>query len=184
MSVESPLYPYQRGRGGIPFSEILKGFSSGEIHGTIQGGSGKDLLYKINPRLVKIEDKGKRAFRLWAEVDQKGQAEFEIFTEFPEGHKHPDLYAARFITFSLDFFESQGTEVSVCAADWFENGALYHSFMNAWERTGSRAEAAASLWSGQVFAKNGFTQITDFDVSIIRGQGELQSYVIARFHRG
>lgn len=188
-------YPYLPS-GGINFQEIIAKVTDGQTNGEIIGGSGRRLSYNFqigngDPQIL-VEDIAKPYFRLVAAVKKDTSvASFVLYTKEPPFDirpglgqiPHPDLFAGRFVGYSLWFFQQIGIDTGVCQGRWVESDKSdnYWQFIEGLAKSGSKSNAAKSTWSGQTFARYGFTVVGENDVVIDNRRDPIE--VIANFHK-
>lgn len=198
MSEYLSSYPYEEGQFGIPFVEIFSRINNGKNGDEIVGGSGRRLCYRLSRgrRLLNFQvfDLDDLYYALESTLDMSDSViGFSLNTkikpsdiQFGIGQtRHPDLFARKFIGVALEFFENLGYRINCCKAYWVneemeEYADNYHSFMNAFRRTGNKAESARLTWTGRALAEYGFTAITDDDVHIIQDPNDNEVYAYFR----
>lgn len=165
--MEVQPYPYIPGEKGIPFEEIFSNFRNGVKAGSIQAGSGAELRYEIDTKLLFIQDR-QYVDRLMGASVEEGVAKFEIQTRrsdldiirmnFP-WERHPDMYASRFIGVALAFFEQNGEKVEACWGYWKPRGFNHQQFEEQLRVTGDLKTAALSTDSARMFGKYGYVGV-------------------------
>ncbi len=95
--------------------------------------------------------------------------------------RHPDFYAADFISCALTYLALKRNPVHTCHGTWFKSSVNAHQFWSNLNNGFSPVEAAKNTWFGRQFMKNGFEHITLADVQI-KFQG-INPIVEADFHK-
>lgn len=168
-------YPFTPNEHGIPFSTLFQRVSEGEITGTIQGGSGSELTYEIQPDLIYIQDKV-YPDRLMAARFEEGVARFEIQTRESgldvvgkniPWEVHPDMYAREFVGVSLAHFARNGLTVNTCKGIWKPGSDNYQQYRQELQLNGNYIRAAKQTKSAKIFAAYGYTEVTKEDIGSI-----------------
>lgn len=167
-------YPYQPGEKGIPFYELLERAGKGESAGSFVSGSGRTLDYLITEDSLKIADGHNLQYEMEATC-RDGVAEFTLFTNvvLPDARnvearvRHPDMFAAKFVSFALHYFKSKGIDVRVCEDLWYPpDSDNLDAFKEVYGRTKDKVQAAKATWSAKVFAKFGYTEINENGIQV------------------
>jgi len=167
------LYPYKPKEFGIPFEKILNGPREREVK--IHSGGGNLLSCYITDRSLEITDPLLKEFGLTAVVNKSGLASFTITTETPSQGKHIDMFASHFVKLALTYFEQQGNKIHCCKGNWKGDSISLKQFWSKKRKTKNNIIAAQNTWSGKLFRKLGFTQISEDDV-IIQPNKEVIAY--------
>ena len=160
---ERPIYPYIYNVSGVPLFDFMA--KKGGVF-SVCGGSGRELNCTFDERSISIEDASDPRFHLSAVVDVLGSLHLDLYPRrFPQGERHPDLYAAKFIENALRYFKRKGVVIHDFIASWERGGTNFEEFMGAHERQqGDEKGAAAQTWSARTMAKHGFTNIENIIV--------------------
>ncbi len=173
--------------GGIDFDSLKRRIHSGELDGTFQGISGKQLSFNVvdlpNLKALSILDEVDidSDCKLIATLQPLDTLNLALSRKYkpPNSGRHPDLKAAPFVDFSLSFFAGLGLKIAKFQGVWNEGSDNHESFIREYVLLGDRVAAAKSTWSGKIMGAHGFTQITEDDIEI-DSEREL---VRALFHR-
>ncbi len=173
-NTETAKYPYQPGEKGVPFEELLERVGNGESKGAFVGGSGRALDYSITEDSIKITDEHDLQYEMEATC-RDGVAEFTLFTNVvpPDAGnsearvRHPDMFAAKFVSFALQYFKSKDMDVKACKDLWYPpDSDNLDTFKEIYGKTHDKVQAAKATWSAKVFAQNGYTEINEEDIQI------------------
>lgn len=174
------LYPYREGKSGIPFDAILNAAENGNQEGKVLGGSGRTLRFLVTNEQLLIVDAQRAEFQLKATIEIPPLGENQLFFDLKtratqaeefkndylaaDGH-HPDLFATKFIQFSLSYFQSLGMKVDQIKSQWDAGTINYQVFKDELASSGDEVQSAKQTWSGQRFNELGFTEIDTVDAT-------------------
>lgn len=188
MQGEKLSYPYVPGEYGIDFCDSINQFNlGGKTSGTIHGGSGAEMEFWFGTNAISVSDitypdRGMSAYLL------NGLASFSLQTRSmltdereDEPNPHPDMFAAKFVKFALDYFGSTGEVVNVCKAEWNNPSLNWDTFVAELQEDGDKVRAAKQTWTGKLFTALGFSQIEAEDITFKNSGTRLIIYVM--FHR-
>ncbi len=170
-------YPFVTGENGygVPFSQLIFRAKFGEPEGFFIGGSGRKLRYEIHKQSVRIFDHYQNSYSMRADIDSSRTVNFAIYTRKLADLSvvHPDMFARKFISFSLNYFERNGFQVRRCKGDWYEESVRHKAYKDA--RAGGATAKEAALIAGENFVRCGFSQVESVH--------EKERLVIAHFIR-
>jgi len=161
--------------GGVP--EQL--FYSADFKGKIKTRSGQVLYTELTPHLVLIEElhkptdlRGRDFCRFRAGVENKTLS-LSVFTKAFQGQvkHHPDMFAAKLLKQSFNFFNKQNTDIKRVLCFWQKPCDTYNQFEAALDfdsnpepTTKMIKESIKEVWTVKQIAKFGFTNL---DVSTL-----------------
>jgi hypothetical protein len=186
--MEKINYPYEPGKIGIPFNEILNASRSGVENGVIISGSGRQINFEINKTAFKLFDTEFVDRMMYAHNDngiltftlQTKNSKLDEDDKFP-WEKYPDMFAKNFVGIVLHYFRNMNIKIFTCKGVWYPNSDNYAAFMKNLNNGLSMENAARNTWSGRTFSEYGYSTIRREDV--IYGSYEDKNCVTADFHR-
>lgn len=188
MQVEKLSYPYVPGEYGIPFGDLIDQFkTTGKHYGIVTVGSGAEIEFKLFSDLIAVADLAHPDRVMQAELTNR-VAFFTLQTRSmltddlqSAPDPHPDMFAARFVKFALEYFESMGEEIDICRGEWHYPGDNWRTFMAELLAQENAVKAAKATWSGKLFASLGFSRLRKSDVSLNNTGNNIK--VVALFRR-
>jgi len=180
-----PDYPFKPGpKGyGFPFWDVV---TRPESNFMIIGGSGMDIYVHKAPSYISFKAWSVfSTFVLSANVNQ-GRARFYVATKFPVGFDldwQPDFFAGKFIACALAYFKSTGHVINICQGVWRENSTNYKQYRQNLRSGMSSVAAALNTWSGRQFTLNGFNEISEADIRLLKDKDKEGKYILAYFYR-
>ena len=174
MQTERASYPYIEGETGIPFDQIIEPYKTkGKQLGHIRSGSGATLEYTIGSGLITVRDVGYPDRFMSAKVEsgiatfnvQTRRSELDKLDDNPEG-AHPDMFAAKFVAFTLQQFHGNNIDVVACQGTWVPGSSNRELFMRSLDEHGDLVRAAKETWSGRLFVSLGFTELKEEDIAV------------------
>lgn len=158
-------YPYKLGKYGIPFSQIVPNrFDTGIKKGEIKGGSGRNLTYELSRNYLSVYGSDNANYSLYASVDEHGSLLFSIATRLQGGPPHPDMFAAKFIDYSILYLKKNGVKIKNCKARWYPGTTNYSQFQEALKTGKSKDAAARQTWEGKQLRKHGFKKVKSYSI--------------------
>lgn len=188
MQKEKLFYPYVPDQYGIDFcGSIAKFEMQGITSGTIRGGSGAELEFWFGANAISVMDPIYPDRGMSANVSD-GIASFSLQTRnFPtdsndgQPDPHPDMFAAQFVRFALDYFESTGEEVHVCEGTWLHPSDNWRVFIVELLKHRDSVKAAKETWTGKLFTALEYSEIERSDIRLKNTGTNL--VIKATFHR-
>lgn len=188
MQAEKLFYPYIPGEYGIPFSDLIDEFKfKRKRFGFIHGGSGAEMEFKFNGGLISVRDIAHPDRGMLARLAY-GVASFNIQTrKLPtdrwenEPDLHPDMFAAKFVSLALEYFQNEGEEVTACEGLWAKGSVNRETFLKELRIHGDHVMAARATWSGKLFSSLGFSRIERSDIEVAYSDENLK--ITAMFRR-
>lgn len=173
MRAEALFYPYVPGKYGIPFGDLIDQFKAQGLHyGIFKSGSGTKIEFKYFDNSIAVADLAHPDRGMQAEV-LNGVASFNLQTRGmvkdklkDELNPHPDMFAAKFVRFALEYFETIGEEVEMCKGEWHFPSDNWMTFMAELLTHENRVKAAKATWSGKLFRSLGFSRLRKSDISL------------------
>ncbi len=149
------LYPYKAGSHGFLFH---KQFQEGKQD--VEGGSGNVVVSEISENKISLTDQtSENKFKLVATVDKDNVLLFDLRTREKNADGevvHPDLFAAKFLGYALEYFKANGKEITKAKSIWKPWSVNYKTYMRL-SKTSDAKEAASKTWAGQTFGFYGFS---------------------------
>lgn len=169
----------------IDYGELLKRARIMHRDILVVSPSKRELVTRITPTEVMIEDKGNNSYYMRA-FNSGGILELELRTII-EGRKHPDMNGAGFVDFSLKHFQNSPFPVRACLATLVDGTSSYAKFASIYKpESQNEVEAVKATWWGKTFNKTGFTKITSENIEIRKANPEAEfphAHVIAIFSK-
>lgn len=167
-------YPFEPGNIGIHFEEVFKNYTQGKIRGIITSGSGASINYKVAKDELYVEDFAFADRFMHARAEGE-VAKFSLQTKtspldviitrgFP-WQRHPDMFAKKFVGVALEYFKSNGIEITICKAVWYLNSDNHKAYTQELAIDNDKVRAAKATPSGQIFVSYGYNRINLEDIS-------------------
>ncbi len=145
--IEQHEYPVNRNGVGINFENLR------DNKGALISASGRIIHSEISDNEIYLEDGG---YSMQATLGDDFLS-FYIYTKnIQTGKKHPDFFAAKFVGLAVNHFESKGLPIEKVRDVWPRWSDNYTMFMEEFENSQDKVEAAKSTWSSKVYEDLGF----------------------------
>lgn len=173
MRAERLAYPFVEGERGIPFDGAIDAFrEKGKSFGIMKSGSGAELRYTIGSDRLAVRDVRYPDRFMDADVEN-GIATFNLRTRssFLDNHTdspaiHSDMFAAKFVSFALQYFEENHVSMDACKGIWWPETINGKMFARALSEHGDSVLSAKETWSGKLFISLGFTELVEGDIGV------------------
>lgn len=173
--IEQAGYPYIEGSHGIPFDKAVLSRKRNDLI----GGSGRVLNCYIDPQEILVTDAEDVRLMLVSLLSPNGELRLGLHSRLKDGSaKHPDLFAARFVDFTIRNFELLGGNIRFLVGAWEPGSDNYRQFFDHLNSSQDRVAAARSTWTGQIAERHGFSLTDESSIS-----WNPSDTVIVRFQR-
>lgn len=160
-------YPYIEGEKGISFEVIIERFrTKGKCTGVVRGGSGSELEYTVGSDALSIRDIGYPDRFMSMRVENKivnfnirtRTSPLDTYEDNPQG-VHPDMFAKKFVVFTLGYLSDNNVYITGCKATWVPNSVNRQIFHDEMLVHGDPIKATKATWTGKLFTELGFSEV-------------------------
>lgn len=178
-------YPLVPNSHGIDLEKVFPPLNRKlSVFDEITTESGQKVIYDIKPDQIELYDQTNNRLSMTCSFNrEKEQVEFYLVTKDKENHRHPDMFAGKFIKACIEYLQKRGNVINHVLCHWSKSQPTnLIQFIQNLKDGMSVEEAAKNTWTGKIVTELGFTQTETIEPGSISKNLDINS-VLLRFSK-